>query len=217
VKAPLKPQTTIQILRCFTLGGYTARVVDGRLETEGPQRLAGPLPASIKARRGELIDFLGRHSGGVWPPKPGSDLREIERLLGCDLSSALDIVDPAPLRENMARSKGRIHIPTARRAGLVTYDYSEWPPGIVYIGRRFTRGGYNLPDTPWKNENKFRGDDEREGAVALYREDVLRSEELLSMLGEIEDKILACWCKPDELCHGDVLLELLRVRYRKPA
>ena len=44
-------QTVIQILRCLTLGGYTARVVDGRLEVQGPQPLAGPLPASIKARR----------------------------------------------------------------------------------------------------------------------------------------------------------------------
>ena len=45
------PQTPTQILRCLTLGGYTARVVDGRLETEGPQPLAGSLPASIEARR----------------------------------------------------------------------------------------------------------------------------------------------------------------------
>ncbi len=63
------PQTTTQILRCLTLGGYTARVVDGRLETEGPQPLAGPLPASIKARRDELVALLNDHYGGTWPPK----------------------------------------------------------------------------------------------------------------------------------------------------
>ena len=61
------PQTTIQILRCFTLGRYTARVVDGRLETAGPQPLAGPLPASIKARRDELIESLVKWCGGAWP------------------------------------------------------------------------------------------------------------------------------------------------------
>ncbi len=63
------PQTTAQILSCLTLGGYTARVVDGRLEIQGPQPLAGPLPASIDARRAELITYLTEQCGGTWPPK----------------------------------------------------------------------------------------------------------------------------------------------------
>ena len=71
----MKPQTIKQILCCLTLGGYTARVVEGRLETEGPQPLAGPLPASIKARSWELVAFLNEHCGGAWPPAPGSPLR----------------------------------------------------------------------------------------------------------------------------------------------
>jgi hypothetical protein len=65
--------TTKQILCCLTLGGYTARVVEGRLETEGPQPLAGPLPASIKARRDELAAVLNEYCGAAWPPAPGSD------------------------------------------------------------------------------------------------------------------------------------------------
>jgi len=72
------PQTPTQILRCLTLGGYTARVVDGRLETEGPQPLAGPLPASIEARRDELVAFLNDHYDGTWPPlEPPRKSREI--------------------------------------------------------------------------------------------------------------------------------------------
>ena len=71
----MKPQTIKQILCCLTLGGYTARVVEGRLETEGPQPLAGPLPASIKARSWELVAFLNEYCGGAWPPAPGSQLR----------------------------------------------------------------------------------------------------------------------------------------------
>jgi hypothetical protein len=94
----VKPQTTIQILRCFTLGTYTARVVDGRLETEGPQPLAGPLPASIKARRDEIVAFLTEWSGGVWPPAPGSGLREVEQFLDCGLAIALDVVEAAQRR-----------------------------------------------------------------------------------------------------------------------
>jgi hypothetical protein len=89
----VKPQTTIQILRCFTLGRYTVRVVDGQLETKGPQPLASPLPASIKARREELIEFLNEWGDGVWPPSPGSKLREEEEDLGCGLAGALNDVE----------------------------------------------------------------------------------------------------------------------------
>ena len=95
MKGSLKPQTTIQILRCFTLGGYTARVVDGRLETEGPQPLAGPLPASIKANRDELIAFLNEWADGVWPPAPGSELRKVQESWDCGLGAALDAVEAA--------------------------------------------------------------------------------------------------------------------------
>jgi hypothetical protein len=92
------PQTVPQILRCLTLGRHAARVVDGRLQTSGPQPLAGPLPASIKARRDELVDFLNEWGGGVWPPAAGSGLREVERFLGCGLAVALDVVEAAQRR-----------------------------------------------------------------------------------------------------------------------
>ena len=98
MKGSPKPQTTVQILRSFMLGRYTARVVDGRLETSGPQPLAGPLSASIKARRDELIDFLNWNAGGVWPPASGSGLREVGRSLDCGLALALDVVEAAQRR-----------------------------------------------------------------------------------------------------------------------
>ena len=50
----MTPQTTKQILCSLTLGGYTARVVEGRLETEGPQPLAGPLTAEEKIEKEEF-------------------------------------------------------------------------------------------------------------------------------------------------------------------
>ncbi len=68
----MSPQTTTQILRCLTLGRYTAAVEDGELRIRGPQPLAGPLPASIEARRAELVAFLEEQCGGTWPPAPGS-------------------------------------------------------------------------------------------------------------------------------------------------
>lgn len=85
-----KPQTVVQILRCFALGRYTARVVDGELRIRGPQPLAGPLPVSIKARRGELIEFLEEWAGGTWPPAPGSGLRGFNN---CDLATALNVLE----------------------------------------------------------------------------------------------------------------------------
>jgi hypothetical protein len=99
VKASPQAQTVPQILRCFTLGRYTARVVDGHLETEGPQPLAGPLPASIKARRDELIDFLNGYAGGVWPPAPGTTLREVQQEVGCGLAPVLDALEAIHRRE----------------------------------------------------------------------------------------------------------------------
>ncbi len=79
----MKHQTTVQILRCFDLGGYTATVEAGELKVRGPQALAGPLPASIKARREEIIDFLEGCCGGAWPPAKDSEFytqSEEERL-----------------------------------------------------------------------------------------------------------------------------------------
>ena len=91
-------QTTAQILRCFTLGRYTAKVEGNDLTVCGPQPLAGPVPASIKANRDELIAFLNEWADGVWPPAPGSGLREVEQLLGCGLGTALDVVEAAQRR-----------------------------------------------------------------------------------------------------------------------
>ena len=89
----MKPQTTPQILRCLTLGGYAATVDGSELRVRGPRPLVGPLPASIKARRTELVGFLNGWADGVWPPAPGSGLRKVQRILGCGLAGALDAVE----------------------------------------------------------------------------------------------------------------------------
>jgi hypothetical protein len=108
----------------------------------------------------------------------------------------------------------RIHIPTARKNGE---PYEE--PHVVYIGGRFKRGPYNFAASAWHNpyNRAFRhGEISRDEAVALYREHILDSEELLSRLDELEGRVLGCWCKPEELCHGDVLLRLLEERKHAP-
>ena len=97
----LRPQTGAQILRCFNLGGYTARVVDGGVQVRGPQPLAGPLPASIRARREELVGFLNEWCGGEWPPAPGSEIARIQETLGCGLPAVLQVFD-TPDKESAA-------------------------------------------------------------------------------------------------------------------
>jgi hypothetical protein len=94
----LMPQTTVQILRCLNLGRYSAKVEDGQLWIQGPQPLAGPLPASIKARRDELVEFLNELCDGVWPPAKDSGLVEAAEFLGCGVSVVLDIVEAAEKR-----------------------------------------------------------------------------------------------------------------------
>jgi len=92
-RALLKPQTVVQILRCLTLGRYTAVVEGGQLRIRGPQPLAGPLPASIKANRDELVEFLLEYGDGTWPPAPGSELRKAQESEGFGLAGALDKVE----------------------------------------------------------------------------------------------------------------------------
>lgn len=100
----------------------------------------------------------------------------------------------------------RAHIPTLRKMGL---PYEE--PHITYIGRRFTRGPYDFTASPWANPYPARSNG-RERPVALYRQHILNSPDLMARLEELEGKTLGCWCKPDQLCHGDVLIELLKKR-----
>jgi hypothetical protein len=44
--------------------------------------------------------------------------------------------------------------------------------------------------------------------VAAYRRYLRANGELMAALPELRGHDLACWCKLDEPCHADVLLEL---------
>ena len=84
-------------------------------------------------------------------------------------------------------------------------------PHITYIGRRHKRGPYDFAASPWANPYPVERNG-RERAVALYHEHILSSPALLDRLGELEGITLGCWCKPDQACHGDILIELLKER-----
>lgn len=49
----------------------------------------------------------------------------------------------------------------------------------------------------------------REKAVALYRQRLAENPELVEAARrELAGRDLACWCRPGELCHADMLLEV---------
>jgi len=54
----------------------------------------------------------------------------------------------------------------------------------------------------------------RDEAIEKYREYILKNEELMNSLDELDGKVLGCYCKPLS-CHGDVLLELITKKKMK--
>lgn len=80
-------------------------------------------------------------------------------------------------------------------------------PYDVYIGRGSKWG---CPYTIIKDRPTLAKEivNSKEEALSKYKEYVLNSPELMENLDELDGKVLGCFCKP-ELCHGDVLLELI--------
>jgi hypothetical protein len=108
----------------------------------------------------------------------------------------------------------RIHIPTARKHGeMIQDEHGQFvgfkDPKGVYIGRRFARSGYDLPESPFHNPFSVKKYG-REEAIRLYCEKLLSDPEPAARaLAGLRGKTLACWCEHSEECHGDVLFRLL--------
>jgi hypothetical protein len=72
------------------------------------------------------------------------------------------------------------------------------PPGAVVVAR----------PSRWGNPYRV-ADHGRAEAVARYRRYLADHPELAEAARrELAGKDLACWCKPGDLCHADVLLEV---------
>ena len=68
----------------------------------------------------------------------------------------------------------------------------------VYIGR----------PSKWGNPFKLDDEDQRDDVIELYRNYILKNEELMSQIEELRGKNLVCYCTPKR-CHGDVLMDIL--------
>lgn len=90
----------------------------------------------------------------------------------------------------------------------------KMPPNTVYVGR----------GSRWGNPYKVEGDITQKKAVQLYAEEIIPYRHkgdksslhhfLLSVANmddikhSLKGKNLACWCRLDQPCHADVLLEI---------
>jgi hypothetical protein len=95
--------------------------------------------------------------------------------------------------------------------------YGEVVQGCdIYIGRRCTMGGWNLPESKWRNPfaikdfPKMTPGRAREECIFQYYEWIQTQPELMKAIPELKGKVLGCWCKKrrDEPCHGDALIYL---------
>jgi hypothetical protein len=99
-------------------------------------------------------------------------------------------------------------------------------PEVVYIGRKIKAKGYpDLPGSSLANPYYINKDGTREEVVEKYRKwlweqiqgNTEAKEELEELLKNIKFKQklnafplkIACWCKEDEKCHGDVVINCL--------
>jgi Domain of unknown function (DUF4326) len=80
----------------------------------------------------------------------------------------------------------------------------------VYIGHRWTLGGWRLPESKWANPFKIGRDGTREEVIALYERSLRSKPELIAALPQLRGKNLACWCAPLP-CHGDVVARLVEL------
>lgn len=88
----------------------------------------------------------------------------------------------------------------------------------LYIGRK--NKWLDLESSKWGNPYRMKNEGEREGVLKKYKEYVLASPELLDSLGELEGKVLGCYCYSSKegkgkKCHGSVLIELFNDKFNK--
>ncbi|KAG2393547.1 hypothetical protein C9374_007078 [Naegleria lovaniensis] len=114
-------------------------------------------------------------------------------------------------KPHLVNNSGTRVVKLQRRNGQIVQDCQ------VYIGRAMTMGGWNLPHSKWGNPYPVSTcGGSAEVACQKYRDYILRRDDLLQDLEELDGKVLGCWCKsdPSKACHGDTLVELLEMKKR---
>lgn len=55
-------------------------------------------------------------------------------------------------------------------------------------------------------------DGTKKEVIAKFEEHMRSHPQLQNYLEELDGKVIACWCRADESCHGDVYVKLLQER-----
>jgi hypothetical protein len=101
--------------------------------------------------------------------------------------------------------------PATRRVRLKRDKLGNLVHGYdVYIGRKFVKGGWNLPESIWHNPySLYSCGNKRDVCIAKFEAYFRGRKDLHARLPELRGKVLGCWCEPNEACHGDVLIKML--------
>ena len=85
----------------------------------------------------------------------------------------------------------------------------------VYIGRQCTMGGWRLPKSKWHNPFSVPRDGTPEQVGQKFEHYITTNAALLEDLGELQGKVLGCWCAP-RACHGHILARLADSSAKRP-
>ena len=78
----------------------------------------------------------------------------------------------------------------------------------IYIGRRFTMGGWNLQESIFANPYRLKECSSREECLEKYKNYLLSRNDLLQSLSILSGKTIGCFCELNEKCHGDILIDI---------
>jgi hypothetical protein len=84
---------------------------------------------------------------------------------------------------------------------------------FVYIGRKNIKYGF-FYNSKWSNPFVIGINGNRQECLKQYADLLLRrvmvDDNFKKELMSLDNKVLGCWCKPDD-CHGDVIVELIEL------
>lgn len=77
---------------------------------------------------------------------------------------------------------------------------------VLYIGR--ANKWLGLPESKWHNPFPMKNEGQRKEVLRKFLDYILKKDDLLGALPELDDKTLVCYCYPEKKCHGNILVFL---------
>ena len=101
-------------------------------------------------------------------------------------------------------------------------SFSQWinEPNNIYIDKNAAKYSkkQGLSDSIWykdiKELQKFKSGNEDEDYFTVYEQCIRAIPEMWDNLDKLENKVLGCWCKASQQCHGDILIKLYEEKKR---